>query len=413
MTLPTRTFDVHLRDPEHAKRLKDPTHPGGRFHMEVYLAFSEAALLDRGNANVRPPSTRKKPYRDMLDTVRDDPASFHVLNRGITYLCDRFELDTAHRVIRITNPSLVEEEQAQNGGVTPADVRRFGIGDGGHTYAVIQETVNRLNEHKELDGWVEPYVRVRFMAGEAIESGDVEEIVEALNTSSQVQQYTIEEYQHQFDELKDALQAAGFDTSLVAFRENEELEWDVREIVQRMACFLKERWTTAQPTQMYRSKGRALDLYTNDETRDEFRRLYTVIADVVTLPEFLQAEFSRGEAIKGKRYGGLRAVRTLKKPKTRPGTPYQTDHELDLAAALPLAAAFRELLELRGDRYYWRLDPKDVFHRAAEELYKALVAKSRTARSVNALAQDDELWLQAANIVLRTKDAMLGERRTR
>src|SRR5206468_1430156 len=276
----------------------------------------------------------KKPFRDMVETVDSDPASFHLKNRGITYLCDRFEYDNAKKLIRITIPDFGDNDDVD--GNDP----RFGIADGGHTYEVIRQTVARLNELSEQDGWKEPFVRVHFLAGGSIGSGEVEQVVEALNTSSQVQQYTLDEYQNRFEELKSALRESGFDVSLVAFRENEDKEWDVREIVQRMACFIKERWKTVQPTGMYRSKGRALDLFTSDDTREEFRKLYAVITEVITLPEFIQAEFGRGEAIKGKRFGGLRAVRTLKAPYVRPGTSYETDHLMDLAASLPLAAAF-------------------------------------------------------------------------
>jgi len=46
-------------------------------------------------------------------------------------------------------------------------------------------------------------------------------------------------------------------------------------------------------------------------------KLYGVARDIITLPEYIQAEFSRGGAIKGKRFGGLRAVKLLKKPTTR------------------------------------------------------------------------------------------------
>ena len=44
------------------------------------------------------------------------------------------------------------------------------------------------------------------------------------------------------------------------------------------------------------------------------------------------------------------------------------DHQMDLAESLPIAAAFRELLELKGDRYYWDADYKEVFRVAFEEL---------------------------------------------
>ncbi len=408
MTFPTKTLEVRPHDNDHCKRLKDPLEPG-LFHLETWLPFSQAVKLDRGNANVRPPGEAKKPFRDMVKTVESDPASFHLKNRGITYLCDRFEYDNSRRLILITIPDVITDD----GDWTDTDDPRFGIADGGHTYEVIRQTVDRLNELAEQDGWSEPFVRVHFLAGSGIDAGEVEQVVEALNTSSQVQQYTLDEYQNRFDELKAALRDGGFDVSLVSFRENEDKEWEVREIIQRMACFLKDRWKSVQPTQMYRSKGKALDLFTSDETREEFRKLYSVLTDVITLPEFLQAEFGEGEAIKGKRFGGLRAVKTLKKPYVRPGTTYETLHLMDLAASLPLAAGFRELLELRGDRYHWRLDPKDVFRRCAEDLYRALVSKSKTAKNVNALAQDSEYWMQAVNIVLRTKDDMLAERRAR
>ena len=95
-------------------------------------------------------------------------------------------------------------------------------------------------------------------------SGEIEQVVEALNTSSQVQQFTIDEYQNKFEALKEALTRGGFDTSLIAFRENEEKDWEVREIIQRVGCFLKDRWKSTQPTQMYRSKGKALELFTAD-----------------------------------------------------------------------------------------------------------------------------------------------------
>lgn len=404
MVYPTRTLEISPQDNDHCKRLKDPT-DGHRFHLEVFLPFSEAIKLEKGNANLRPPSEKKKPFRDMVDTVEKDPASFHRKNRGITYFCDKFEYDNSKRRLVVSIPELSPVDSNGLGDEGP----RFGIADGGHTFEVVRQTVARMNELKEQEGWTEPYVRVHLLAGQSIESGDIDQVVEALNTSSQVQQYTLDEYQNQFAELKEALTKAGFEIDLVAFRENEEKEWDVREMIQRLACFLKDRWRMTQPTSMYRSKGKALDLYTNEATRPEFRKLYGVVSDLITLPEFIQSQFSEGDLVKGKRFGGMRAVKTLKKPYTRPGTHFQTNHLMDVGASLPIAAAFRELLELRGDRYYWKVDPKEAFKRCAEDLYKVLAAKSRTARSVNSLGSDPELWTQAVNIILRAKDEMLSE----
>jgi len=402
MLFPTRLLELTPRDNEHIKRLNDPA-DAGLFHLETWLPFSAAAKLERGNANVRPASQKKKPFRDMVETVETNPSTFHRKNRGIIYVCEKFEFDNKARLLRVTIPDIdpTDFEELENG------EPKFGIADGGHTFEVILQTVARINELREREGWTEPFVRVHFLAGQAFESGELEQLVEALNTSSQVQQFTLDEYQNKFDELKETLQKGGFDPNVVAFRENEDKEWDVRDIVQRLACFLKERWKTTQPAQMYRSKGKALDLYTNEATHDEFRKLYDVAAEVVTLPEFIQAEFSRDTG-KGRKFGKIRAVKTLKKPWTPAGTQYTTDHEMDLAASLPIAAAFRELLELKGDRYYWSADYKEVFKTAADELYKTLLTKVRTAKAVNSLGADTEYWTQCANIILRAKYEVLS-----
>ncbi len=403
MLFPTKVVELNPRDNEHIKRLNDPA-DAGLFHLETWLPFGEAAKLERGNANVRPASERKKPFRDMVTTVENSPSTFHRKNRGIIYLCDKFEVDNKNKVLRVTIPDIdpKEFEDLENG------EPKFGIADGGHTFEVIQQTITRANELSEREGWTEPFVRVHFLAGQAFESGELEQLVEALNTSSQVQQFTLDEYQNKFDELKDALQKGGFDPSVVAFRENEDKEWDVREIVQRLACFLKERWKTTQPASMYRSKGKALDLYTSDVSHEEFTKLYNVAADVVTLPEFIQSEFSKDTG-KGRKFGKLRGVKTLKKPQTPAGTKYTTDHTMDLAESLPIAAAFRYLLELKGDNYYWKADYKEVFKVASEELYKTLLSKVKQTKAINALGADTEYWTQCANIILRAKDEVVNK----
>ena len=199
-------------------------------------------------------------------------------------------------------------------------------------------------------------------------------------------------YARKFDELKDALKKAGLDVGLVAFRENEEKDWNVVEIVQRMACFLKDRWKLTQPASMYRSKSKALELYISDQTRPEFRRLYDVVYDIITLPEFIQSQLSKGNIVQKGRLGRLRVVKPLKKPETRAGTQYLTDHRMDAAALLPMAAAFRELLVLKGDRFAWRVDPKEVFKVCGQELYELLVSRIAKLRTGSQLGADMEYW---------------------
>ncbi len=390
------SVDLSLIHDDHCKRLRDPIQPDV-FHLEAFLTFSEAAKLDRGNANVRPSSARKPAYKAMLETVDSSPDTFHLKNRGITYFCDRFQYDNAKKLVTVTLPEVAEDD----------DEPKFGIADGGHTFSVIQETITRLTELKEKERWTMPFVRVHFIAGTKSLPTTDEEIVEALNTSSQVQQFTLDEYSGEFDELKEALSKAGFDLSTIAFRENEEKAWTVMEIIQRMACFLKERWQLTQPASMYKSKGKALELYINETSRNEFRRLYDVVHDVVTFPEFIQATLSKGELVPLRSFGKLRAVTNLKKPWKRPGTPFETTHRMDLAALLPMASAFRELLVLKGDRYAWRVDPRQVFLNSAEKLYNVLNTRSSKIRTTSQLGSDMEYWGACVPIVMREKDRLI------
>jgi AIPR protein len=402
MSANIREIAVSIRDTDHCKRLADPVDKN-TFHMEVLLPFSEAAKLDRGNANVRPFSEQKRPFKEMLTTVEEAPGTFHLKNRGITYLCEAFEFDNKNKQLTISIPDIPSAAYDDD------DAPLFGIADGGHTFEVILRTISRLEELRGNERWNEPFVRVHLMSGESRQV-IVEEIVEALNTSSQVQAYTLDEYQGQFDELKAALKGSGFDTSLVAFRENETAEWHIVEIIQRLACFLRDRWQEIPPTSMYKSRIKALGLYITEQSRTEFRRLYGLINEIVTLPEYIQSQLSQGEGIERMKLGKVRGVKTLKKLESRPGTSFQTKHKLDLAALLPMAAALRELLVLRGDRYQWRLSPYEVFPKCAEQLYKALLNRSSKAKIISHLGTDTEYWGACAQIVMRVQTSLLEEK---
>jgi hypothetical protein len=409
LTVPTRALVLNLRSNEHFKRLDDP-YNSSLYLGEALLPFSEAAKLERGNANVRPPSDRK-PTRDMFESAEETPQTFHLKNRGIVYLCQRFQYDNAARRLTVTIPKVVmTDEDVADEGV------RFGIADGGHTHDVVQRTVvEKFDEYKKREHWSEPFVRVHFMASEQRLEDEIEleKVVEALNTSLQVKQYTLDEYKNEFDDLKDALERQGFPLDVIAFRENEDdKEWHVTEIVQRLACFLKERWKNTQPANMYKSKNQALQLFKGKDSRDEFRKLYDVVKDVVTFPEFIQSELSAGRVGPLKSFSKLKSVKQLSKPEIKAGTSYTTSYRVDMATLLPMAAAFRELLALKGDRYYWKVDPWEAFRRAAPQLYDVLLPRIRKVRTPSHLASDMEYWSACGTVVLRVLEEMREEKVT-
>ena len=390
-----RVIDLAVTE-DVGRRLKDPANPN-IYHFETYLPFTEAAKLERGNANVRPPK-ENGPVKKMIDTVETSPEVFHIKNRGITYLCSKFQYDNQTRKLSIQVPNIPKSKLNEE--TSP----RFGIADGGHTFKVIENVVADLESYKADDSWMEPFVRVHFMASE---TGDleIEDVVEALNTSVQVKAFTLEEYRGKFDELKDALVSSKFDTGHVAFRENEEKPWHVLEIIQRLACFLKERWKIVPPSSMYRSKDKALQLFINDEV-GEFAKLYPIIREVITLPEFIQSTLA--DNIEGHKLGKVRGVKKQSKQFRREGTDYLSTYRMDGAIVLPMAAAFRSLLMLKGDVYQWKANPYDVFKHCAEDLYEVLLGRIRRVKSATHLAADQEYWISCEKVVMNARDEIEG-----
>jgi hypothetical protein len=165
--------------------------------------------------------------------------------------------------------------------------------------------------------------------------------------------------------------------------------------------------------QLYRSRQKVLKMYIDPKTREDSLALADVMADVAFLPEYIESQFSNKENMKTRnRFGGLRVVDALEHDYTYPSLGYKTRHRLDLAATLPLAGAFRELLQVNPStgRQFWIVDWKDAFKRTADELYRALTSNLAAASLIATLGSDPAYWTIAANVILRVKSEMLQER---
>ena len=122
----------------------------------------------------------------MMLSVEDTPQLFHLKNRGITYICEKFLYDNQSRTLTITIPNVPKSK------LDAETSPRFGIADGGHTFKVVEDVAADIHRYREDEDWTEPFVRVHFMASET--DVGIDDVVEALNTSIQVKRFTLEEY---------------------------------------------------------------------------------------------------------------------------------------------------------------------------------------------------------------------------
>jgi hypothetical protein len=359
--------------------------------VEAVLPFSECSKLERGNANVRPPAM-KRPFKAMEYTVENHPEQFHVLNRGIFYVCGGVKYDGKEKIT----------VQPKRGRGEP-----WGIGDGGHTFDVVCKEVQRAKELAQEINWKEPYVRVTFASWDDPKL-PVSRVVEARNTSLQVQAYSIEDYKGSFDSIKEALEAAKFDKGLVAYRENVAKPWHITEIIQRMGCCLPERWRNKHPTSFVTSKNRAVKEYLNAESHSEFERLFPVIKDIITLPERLASMISAGDLVNVRKLESVPsttnpvAKRMRRESWSRPGTNFSVKHKIDVAALLPMASAFRELLvKDKNGNYKWGMPLDKAVKDCLPDMYEKLVEQAKRAPVPSALGYDPAYWAGCQNVTVR------------
>jgi hypothetical protein len=394
--------------------MKDPYREGIE-HIETLLPFTEIAKLKRGNANVRSVAERK-PFKGMVDTVEKFPADFHLKNRGIIYLCSDAEYDAKSKKLRITVPKSSDRKRNEP----------FGAMDGGHSLAVITKTVKEMDEgaFNNITDWSSPFARVRFTVNRT--ALPVAEIAEAVNTSLQVTQYTIDAFQGKFDWFKRVLRDQGFDDGLVSFVQGEDKAWHVLEMAQRVCMFLPDKWESTPPLAMYKSTIKALQTFTDPKNEKALRSLAPVMVDILTLPEFIQHQFSMGDVLKNKKLGKLQGVHKLglerpepikdgvkaparQKTYTRPGTEWSTEHRIEMGILLPMAAAFRGALYMkRGTtEYAWKVQPKVILDACATKLYEAAAKRLAETRAVAPVASDPSYWTTCENIVMRTMASII------
>jgi hypothetical protein len=369
---------------------EDPYYKGLKV-IQAYLPFSEASKLERGNANVRPPA-EKHPFKAMEETLQTKPQDFHILNRGIFYICQDAKYDGKDAIT-----------------IWPKKKRgqRWGIGDGGHTFDVIcREVKRRAALVAELKGAPEPFVKVEFMYWDDTVDLDPAVAVRARNTSLQVQTHSMIYYQGGFDPIIKALKDGGLDPNLVAFRENEAKPWNVKPIIQTTACFLLDEWENKFPTSMYTSQNRAISLYMNPDKRPKFEDLFPVLVDIITLPDRIASLISKGDIVNPRRLETLpKKESAIAKPRrafTKPGTKFETRHKIDYAALLPAATAFRELLrKKKSGEVEWAVPLSKAVPACLPGIFETLCEQGKRAPVPSALGYDTAYWAGCQNVVIK------------
>jgi len=225
-------------------------------------------------------------------------------------------------------------------------------------------------------------------------------MVSSLNRSAQLKEYTLANYEGEFEELNTLLQRENFFDE-IDFKENGRGEYDALTVIQRLTLFCNGRFpakTGKHPVVAHSSKAKCLELFMSHKR--EYMALRPLIGDCFRLPD--QVERLLGKVSGSGRYGGYTFVRTLKKPRPSPslkGHPengtvksWATDHEVSTGVIFPITAALRLLVDRKKDGTVlgWRKDPVKFFLENGNELFEIVTGFDDDNPST--LGKNHELW---------------------
>jgi hypothetical protein len=365
-----------------ARRMPDPVFPGITRHI-LTVPVREMPKNLPLSPNARAPKIRSI-YKDVDRSLMNElgvPYTFHHKNKGITIVA--------------------ESVQPVDGGKADEFVVTLGEGhgilDGGHSYELI--TQDREDELPE--NFVQVEIRTE------IPSEWVPEISGGLNTSVQVQSFSLDNLAGDFDWLKAILKDEPYYPQ-IAWRENDDGPYDARDIVSLMTLFLIDDYpnTSADcPIEAYDRKHAALRRF--EEKPGLYKKVGPILKDILTLHDTIQAtsqELWNAKAGGGK-FGLLHFVETRKRG-TFPlvFTGGKIPARLMRGAHYPILGAFRAKVAKGGNgKYAWDGGFKSVlalWQETAVELIRAThLEGEQVGLKADAIGKSRSHWPNVHRIV--------------
>ncbi|TAK52404.1 MAG: hypothetical protein EPO27_01375 [Betaproteobacteria bacterium] len=240
----------------------------------VGLFYTKAAtvpreLWDWREVNPREVNRRSSVYRQIMQTLTQEPARFHERNRGIT----------------IVAKDLTFDDKRKEAVLHLDDVKVHGVVDGAHTLDAILEAQIQAPE----DGWP-AYVFVKAIVG--VEGDQIAEIAGGLNTSQQVDLKSLENLREHFAELQKVLSGESY-ADQIAYKMNDPKPVDVREVLYYLAVFdCSEYDEKRHPVALFgRKEGivrRFAEQAADKDVGDSFRMLITKAPEILKLRDVIE-----------------------------------------------------------------------------------------------------------------------------
>jgi hypothetical protein len=373
----TKTIKVKLPHVHNFRKLYDSENAGAMFAatcpiVSIFGARNEIdALLE---INPREQKQTSVPSKAMHETLRDNPKSFVFRNRGLTFVAQDVTWDNKTEELEMTFAIDLS-----------SDSQVSGLGDGGHTYDVIKDFVGEVEEaaQKELPA----EVRLDIITGFDANPDEINAIVEARNTSTQVQEESLLNAKGYFAPIEEILAGQKYANQIAYYENQPVVDNDpnlgyrpikVNTVLSYLMCFDQGVFSENQhPTIAYSSKRKALDWYKGkfEKDSDDLNALVKIMPQILDLHDYIEAQIPEiWNKISG-RLADQKGVKKLKKEEALDFSDYKTRYVIPGGFVYPILSAFRSLLVKKGGEYSFRKDPKEIFERMNAESGRSLLWK--------------------------------------
>ena len=381
----THRFRVH-----EARRITHPSRPTiEKYWFTVAATDFPAGISTRANAR-DPVGLNRRVYRDVKDSLIGEtasPGTFDLMNKGITILAD--EVRVVERDKRLFDV-VVDDE--------------MGIVDGAHTAKLIEEA--QVEDAIPPEQHVEVYIRT------GIDNSLVSDIAKGLNTGMQVKPQSIYNIDGVFDWLKAEIKGQPYE-SLVAWKESDDNEYDVRELIcvlEAFNIFDFPNSSNQHPIAAYEKQSIPLDKFAHDFDanrggnlkRSKYYRLRGILREAMFLHDVIRRDFREIHNNAGGKAGRMKIVEEASERRKHFNFPFSTlkpsKYRLTKGALYPILAAFRNCIEEhpRTGEIRWRGGFNSVlklWESAGPELVSETVSATKEiGNSPNQIGKSRKHW---------------------
>ena len=330
------------------------------------------------DANVREPDPQKsKPYKDMLQTLKDHPEYFFENNLGISVIASHVEP-------KANNKFALEFKDGT------------GILNGGHTQLAILDSQANPNLDKAI-------IRITVRTKNYTKSR-IAEIAAAQNSSTAVKEYSLAEKRGLFAEIKKYIDPN---------KEKHIIWWEGREVnkgidpsdliailnVFNIFAYSSDYSTTnAQPKESATSKSTVFKRWEKEEFINEYEVIYPLINDILDLYELIQLKFADGSGMTM-----LSLIRdTEGKGKELVFGTETCTYVIPKQMLFPLLAAYRANIyyDKPKKKIGWYDDNEKLFRKYNKELCTRLKQTyNANGKNVNKISKDPAIWENLYNSI--------------